>query len=186
MEKLNKDSSFHYEIDARDCITFVDSAWISFAERNDAPELTRQSIIGESIWSFIADWEVRHLYDLVFDAARSCNRTIVIPFRCDSPTIRRFMTLTIASVQDGNLALVGSLIREEPRPRVALLGANAPDLETLLLICSWCKRIQSRDNSWVEVEQAIQELGLFQSDRLPGLSHGICPDCVCKIEDEIG
>jgi len=186
MKQLNSKSSFRYQIDASDCITFVDSAWKSFAERNNTPELTRRSIVGKSIWNFISGREVRHLYDLIFHVVRSRDREIVIPFRCDSPTIRRFMTLTIAPVQGGNLALVGALIREEPRPHVALLGSEVPDLETLVSICSWCKRVQLRDSSWVEVEQAIHELGLFQSDGVPGLTHGICPDCMFNIRDEIG
>ena len=86
------------------------------------------------------------------------------------------MTLSIKP-QNNNLNFRSSLIREEQQPGVAIFSSTEHDREMFLSICSWCKRIQLSDDTWAEVEIAIRNLNLFQSDLLPGLTHGICPDC---------
>jgi hypothetical protein len=30
---------------------------------------------------------------------------------------------------------------------------------------------------WVEVEEAVRELWLFERTQLPQITHGVCPDC---------
>ena len=184
MQRPTDHTSFGYQIDGNDCITFVDSTWVSFAEQNKAPELTK-SVIGRSIWDFFAGQEVRQFYQLIFCTARSRNRELIIPFRCDSPTRRRFMELSVTPHQDGALSLTGLLVREESRPHVALLDSTNSDPNAFQLICSWCKRLHLEDNSWVEVEHAISELDLFGLPQVPSLTHGICPDCVSEIRQEI-
>jgi hypothetical protein len=44
-------------------------------------------------------------------------------------------------------------------------------------MCGWCKRVSVR-NTWVEVEDAVLELRLFEREVLPDLTHGICPGCL--------
>ena len=182
---MNTNSSIRYQLDAHDCIASLDAAWNAFAAQNGGPELADDSIIGQSIWRFIDGWEVRHLYEHVFDAVRSQDRDVVIPFRCDSPTLRRFMELRISALRDDGLALVSHLIREEARPRVELPHRDIGDTEDLVRLCSWCKRVQLVDRTWVEVEQAIQDLELFQSTTMPAITHGMCGDCATEIQSQI-
>ncbi len=185
MQSPDDNASLGYQIGHDDRITFVDSKWISFAERNKAPELTERAIVGKSIWNFVAGREVQHLYGLMFHVARSEGREVAVPFRCDSPTSRRFMELRVAPGQKGALSFQSLLVREEARAYIELpdTGDRAP--EALQTICSWCKRLHLKDDSWVEIERAVRELGLFGSARLPRLTHGICPDCRSEIRQEI-
>jgi hypothetical protein len=44
-------------------------------------------------------------------------------------------------------------------------------------MCGWCKRVAIGD-AWMEVEDAVSELRLFERKVLPDISHGICPDCL--------
>lgn len=37
----------------------------------------------------------------------------------------------------------------------------------------------------MEVEEAVSRLGLFESDYLPGLSHGVCDACERSINDAL-
>ena len=188
MKPESNNISFDYRLDSSDCITFVNSEWLSFAEQNKAPEIS-QSIIGKSVWCYLAGKEVRHLYELIFDAVRNRNKEIVIPFRCDSPTSRRYMELKVSPRVDKNLSLAAHILQEEARPYVALLDSgehsDKRNTENYLKICSWCKRLNLKTERWVEVEQAIRELELFEEASLPGLTHGICPDCVASIRCEI-
>jgi hypothetical protein len=50
-------------------------------------------------------------------------------------------------------------------------------LEQFLHVCAWCRRIDC-DNKWIDLET-------YLSKKTVGvLSHGICPDCVLKVEAE--
>lgn len=53
------------------------------------------------------------------------------------------------------------------------------DLEGLLPICSYCKRIRSDDNTWDQFETYIQ------AHSRAAISHGVCPSCVERVLTEI-
>ena len=54
---------------------------------------------------------------------------------------------------------------------------NAPSNGKLLRMCSWCKKIEMDQTRWSEVEDAVDELRLFERDKVPGITHGVCPSC---------
>jgi hypothetical protein len=178
-------SSVAYVLDAEDRVTAVDEAWNAFAVAEGAPQLTRGRIIGRPFAASIADAHTREICGLLFHAARQTGRQMVVPFRCDSPTVRRFMQLTIQPRSGGVLCMSTSLLREEPRPAVALLDDTAPRGEDLVRICGWCKRVPLPGGEWVEVEHAMRELGLLERSTLPRLSHGICPACSVRLEAQL-
>jgi hypothetical protein len=71
-----------------------------------------------------------------------------------------------------------STVAEEARDAVALLtGAQSCDTGALLTMCSWCKKVRLPNDEWVQVEHAVQALGLFGGAPLPHVTHGICPAC---------
>ena len=179
------DSTIRYRIDADDIVTAVDASWISYAEQNGAPELTESNVLGKPIWSFLANSEVGHLYDLMFAAVRSGGKELVVPFRCDSPTSRRYMELAVTPLDNGCLEVVSTLKKEEIRPHVDLLSSTERDPDRLLTICSWCKKVHLEQGVWVEVEIAVRELALFESSLLPGLTHGLCPECASEVRAKI-
>jgi DNA-binding response OmpR family regulator len=53
------------------------------------------------------------------------------------------------------------------------------NLEGLLPICSYCKRIRSEDNTWNQVESYIR------SHSNAEISHGVCPSCMERVLQEI-
>jgi DNA-binding response OmpR family regulator len=55
--------------------------------------------------------------------------------------------------------------------RILSLQAEVNELEGLLPICSYCKKIREGDSTWVQIEQYINE----RTDA--SFSHGICPEC---------
>lgn len=58
--------------------------------------------------------------------------------------------------------------------RILGLRRELQQLEVLLPICSYCKRIRNDDESWESLESYIERR--FETQ----LSHGICPDCYIK------
>lgn len=169
--------AFLYRIDADAHFTLIDDAWLAFARQNDAEYLTPATVLQRPLWDFISDIETRHLYEILLEQVRAQQAPVSIPFRCDSPTCRRFMNMTILPVRAGGFEFRTRIVRQERREAVRLLEVAAARSEAFLRICSGCKHIALSPNGWVEVEEAVRVLNLFGDRRLPQLTHGICPDC---------
>ena len=86
---------FEYQIDSNDVLVLVSDDWLAFARENGASELDAKFIIGRSLWDFIPDEPTQTLYRDVIATVRATDQPIVVPFRCDSPTLRRFMRLEV-------------------------------------------------------------------------------------------
>ncbi len=179
---------FMYQIDGDDRISRVSDAWIRFASENGAAALGRSEVIGRPLSEFITDLETRHLYRLIFDRVRESRTARTIPFRCDSPELRRFMELEIEPGPEGRLDLTGRLLREEARPPVAMLDAHHARSAEMLSICGWCKRVYTGPDpgDWCEVEEAVARMRLFDQTLLPQLSHVTCPACEWRAREAFG
>jgi hypothetical protein len=175
--------SFTYRIDDADRLTFVASEWLDFARENEATSLSSEAITGQSLFSFIGDPETRHLYRIIIDRVRQSRSGAVLPFRCDGPGVRRFMELHITPLPKGAVEFEGRLIREETREVVPLLDPSVARSDEVVVACSWCKRIDV-DGIWMEVEDAVRRMGLFNRSSLPRISHGICNDCAKHFLEE--
>lgn len=175
---------FAYRISADNRIESVNPDWLSFARENSAPLLTTEAVVGRSLFRFLASTSVRYLYQLIIDRTRRSQRTIVIPFRCDGPSVRRFMELSISPCANGNVQFVGRMIREESRTTVSLLDASITRTNEYVAMCSWCKRVEV-SGEWLEVEQALRQTRLFEVTSFPKLAHGVCTDCADRVQRKI-
>jgi hypothetical protein len=165
-----------YRVDAEDCITEVSDGWIEFAKANDGRLLLPPEILGTVLWDWIYDAQTRHVYRTLLQRARASTIHVRFQFRCDSPAERRLLHMEIVPMSNGEVEFQTSLISSEVREPVELLKTPRAHSDSLLKICGWCMRIQSND-SWLEIEDAISDLGLFEVGNLPNLSHGMCPAC---------
>ncbi len=169
--------SCSYEVDDDLKIVAVDEAWSEFARANDGMDLLPPRPLGRSLLSYIPDLPTAHVYGRLFDRIRQTGQPLSVPFRCDSPRLRRFLELRLEPRDEGGFRLSSVLLRAEPRPPVSLLERSRPRGTDMLLMCGWCKRVAIAE-AWVEVEDAVSELKLFERKVLPDISHGICPGCL--------
>ncbi len=175
---------FLYRIDAKDRITYVNPEWSDFARENQAEHLSRPgAVIGLTLWEFITDASTRHLLRLFLRRIRHSFDSVTIPFRCDSPGIRRFMESSIVPLQDQSVEFRCRVLREEIRPPIVLLLRRNETSDRIIMMCSWCKRIKVPRLGWVNIEEALVVSRLFNRHPMPGVSHGICPQCY---DDMIG
>lgn len=174
-----------YTIDAQDLIAGVNGSWQEFADSNGATNIDGDQVVGHSVWDYIAGTEVRKLYEMLFGEVRKNRRAVSVPCRCDAPDCRRFMELRVApGTTDGALAVTCVTVREEQRAGAGLFTETDPDPDKLLKICSWCNHVEV-DDDWVEVEEATQRLNFFGAQRLPRLTHGICPQCADLVREQL-
>ena len=172
-----------YRLSPDDCVLEVDPGWSGFAQSNSAPGLDPNSVIGRPVWDFISGVEVRAIYQRLFDEVRSTQKALSVAFRCDSPGEIRNMSLTIEPLPLGQLGIVSSLVERLRREPVELLEAGTARSDEMVSLCSWCKRVESADGEWLEIEQSTWPRS---AALLPRVSHGICPNCEGTIASELG
>lgn len=176
--RVKPEPCYIYRIDASDRLTFVNSDFLAFAQANGAPELSEAALVGRSVWDYISGVQVQDIYRSLFGMVRSGARIDNLPFRCDSPNLRRFMKLALRSLGDGEIELRGSLLQEQARYDVRLLvDCAAPNSGGYLEVCSWCKRVLSERNHWLELEDAIGKMNLMAPLAMPELNQSVCPTC---------
>lgn len=170
-------SNIRYKINAADEIVEVGGGWDMFAIENDSPpELSSGSIIYRRFWDFVSGNTIEHVYRRMFSKVRA-GETLDFSFRCDSPSLRRFLVLQMKPLGDGGIEIVTETVCTEEREFQELFSINAPKAGEVVVACSWCNKIKTGENVWQEAEDAVSELGLFEKDILPPLSHGMCDDC---------
>jgi hypothetical protein len=165
-----------YAIDDQDRLIRVDEGYYRFAEENGWDGAGDS--LGRLLWDFVAGHDVRRLQRLLLRRVRDELHDIELPFRCDSPTLRREMDIRITADRSGRVVLFSAQLcseqpRSEPQP---LLNPRAPRAGDFLPMCAWCDRFLV-GGEWVEVEEAARRLELFRRSVLPPLDHGICPEC---------
>jgi hypothetical protein len=173
-----------YRINDRDEIVFLNDAWIRFAVDNHGYNLTPRQVLQHPLWNFLTDDVTRQVYA---DSVRRVRKGQDVRFdmRCDSPSFRRFLELSISLCPEGQVEFTTREIRREVRTPISLLITGIPRSYDLLHMCSWCKRVEMENNTWVEIEDAVARLQLYLQPSLPSLTHGICDECMSRIHDTL-
>ncbi len=173
---------FVYRVDADNRIVFANENWYDFARENGVRVLRPDTVIGQPLGKFISHPETTHLFEILFAKLRSTPATVTLPYRCDSPDCRRFMELKLLPQPDRGIEFRSRILREEARDRMRLMEPEAGRTNGHLTMCGWCKKVALADGRWVEVEEAVRVLHLFDAPELPRISHGMCGECSTAFE----
>jgi hypothetical protein len=88
------------------------------------------------------------------------------------------MVLELSPLPDHAVGFSSWIEGEEPREHMVLLDPDRKvDADSQLKMCAWCKRIQTGPSGWLELEDALAELGLFNLNPLPKILHSVCRSC---------
>ncbi len=172
-----------YRVDSRDRLAALNDEWDRFAAANGSDGLRSLSVLARPLWDFVADAATRHLYKIVLEKARAGKR-LSFPFRCDAPDLRRFLEMDARGAGEGSVEFRVRTVKVEPREPVALLEPPAGRAGPALRMCGWCKKVVAGED-YVEVEEAIARLGLFERATLPPITHGICPACEAAMYERL-
>lgn len=167
-----------YSLDANDTLIDIGGTWEDFARENKGESLTRENVLGKSLFTFVNGREVRSIYKSLFSKVRRQGSTLSFAFQCDSPTCRRRMRIHIDPMPDQGLTVRTELIEEIPREEVPLLDPGLPRTEEQIQICCICSDVRSKEGLWVPIEKESDRRKLLESSALPQLSHGYCPRCL--------
>jgi len=164
-----------YWLDARDRIVRTCANWDGFALDNDGIAAVGKNVRGESLWDFVMGDPTRIWLSTVLSLARLRDEPVKRPYRCDSPTEKRYMEMVVSREgKKGDLLLTHRILRAEPvRPPLSFVAARASG--PWMARCSICNRVLA-DNRWTEPQEAFRR-GLLPEDGSIPVIYGVCPDC---------
>lgn len=174
---MNNNLHLSYKIDEADDIIFVSDAWSAFALANGAPELVGEKVLNRSLWNFVTDETTREVYRQMINKVRG-KHSVSFDFRCDSPDTRRFLEMKITLWKDKTVRFDTRLICAEKRVRQNVFQKDARRGGSgVIVVCSWCNKVETDDGKWREIEDAAADLKIFESENIPQMSHGMCASC---------
>ena len=169
---------YSYTLDKNDIIIDLSENWNSFAEENyGANKCKPEFLINKPLWEFIKGEEVEFFYKTIFKSLRKNLIPLTIPHRCDSPSKRRFMELELIPDISGRILLKSSILKVEEREPNKFLETEINRSNEFVSMCSMCKKIVMSEGKWVEIEEYVVSTNLFEKEKLPKITHGICPMC---------
>jgi hypothetical protein len=175
----NADHAVAYRIDVDDRIVEVNDAWVAFAGANDGDALRPDRVTGRVLWEFLTDATTIHLYQVMCAQLREGGAPIRFRFRCDAPDVRRLLGMEMTCTDGSCIEFRVTPVADQTRVSAPFMGVSSASMsDRLISMCSWCKRVRRPDHAWVEIEDGLEALGLFQSaSPAPAVTHGICEGC---------
>lgn len=176
---------YFYELDADDLIVAASDSWDTFAHENEGEHLVFEKIRGTVIWDHITDPETSELYRRIFASARA-GRPVQFFLRCDSPTVRRMLSVHAAmSGDESKLRVSTMLFRADQREFHDIRGKLDTEKLISLPACSWCEKVMVAEQDWQEIEAAAAWLGKGMRSGKCRLSYTVCPSCRVQIERQL-
>lgn len=170
-----------YEIDKYNVIRRIAGSWEAFCEENNTHDLSTERVIGCSLWDFVVGKDVRLLYDKVLSQLRTSGAAVQFPFRCDSPDTIRLMQMEIVPQSEKRVRFVTTPLEIRKRPKHIYYTYVAHGHRCHIFSCSICNRVKS-DNAWLQLEQALQENRLLDTDKPLSMYGAVCPECRSKMD----
>jgi len=173
--------TFEYAIDLDNVITRVNEAFCAFARENEAPDLP-DTVVGTRLEQHLHGEPVLALWHDILEAVRASGEPLELPYRCDSPEVRRYMHMRIEPSPDGGLRFYTRCEREVRFSQpIGLLDVHASREGRLVRLCAWCKAVLLPSGEWVDIEEGVSRLGLLGSALGVDLTHGVCPTCEARL-----
>jgi hypothetical protein len=166
-----------YTLDADDTIVTVAGDWDRTALANGGEAVLAARIIGRRLNDFITGDITRMFVHTMLMSARTLQREVSRPYRCDTPQLRRLMRMSIEPHADGRLDVHHWQLAQDPVPQpIPVVAAAGGSAAAFIKRCSMCNRIRV-GQEWVEVGSARQEPSLTGIASLM-VVYGVCPECL--------
>ena len=167
-----------YWIDLSENIVDVSADWERFALDNGGRGIEARQVLGRSLLSFVHGDVSRMFVRTLIQSARLLRRPLVRPYRCDSPTTRRYMEMRLSLDDSGLLRWEHRTVRTEPMQHALHFTVQQQGRPLArpgrLVRCSMCNRVKAGQD-WGEADQVFTHA---EDDREILVIYGVCPDCL--------
>jgi hypothetical protein len=167
----------HYRLDAKNRIIEVGGNWDRFAHENGADDLASDFVIGLPLRAFISGDVTKMFMDTMLTRVRLTGKPAVIPYRCDSPGIKRFMEMSLEAIGT-EVFSEHRILAERPMPRHTNFRVAAHNKSCRMIKqCSMCSRFANPGGEPVEPEVAG-----ISSDEPLNIIYFICAECRGRVQ----
>lgn len=168
--------SLFFRLDKGDRITEIGGSWDRMAQENGGDHLCGQSVLGYPLYDYISGDISKMFVRTVIDGVRVLRRARTVPYRCDSPGLRRYMEMSISFEPGGGLLLEHRQLRTESTGRRFDFQAGVQPLRQMVVRCSHCNGLKV-DGAWGEPESLLPA---DHSGKVPVI-YGVCPKCMALV-----
>ena len=165
-----------YCLDERDRIVEIGGDWDHFARENGAEDLVAPSVIGMPLRRFIAGDVTRMFVDAMLARVRLTGRPALIPYRCDSPGIKRMMEMSLTSIGKG-LVSEHRILSEQRMFSALAFAAAEGRADGWVRRCSMCNSLTDRHGNTFEPDAFPHATG----ETLRVIYH-VCPECQQRVK----
>lgn len=154
---------------------------------------TGASVLNRPVTQFIIGDTVRTTFEDLFNGVLTGTRPAIrIDYRCDAPSERREMRLSVRPIATGgdvrHLLYQSVTLSARPRPAIALFGAPVSEKQSddILTLCAICARVAwpvgapSGERDWIEPAEYYRRDG----GDVALISHGFCEPCFERLQAE--
>lgn len=167
----NEHANVCYTVDRDDIIVDVNDWWDIFANDNNALNLDKVTVLGKPLFHYVSGDVTRMFVVSVFNNVRVKHEQFTQKYRCDSPSLKRYMKMTVIPMGYDSLKIVNEVIAIEPK----VYSVNIKAYESRVRRCSMCNRINHEDK-WEESDTLIKS-GIFKADGEIYVIYTVCMDC---------
>lgn len=177
-------ADLHYTLNRDDRIVAVGGMWDEAARAGGSPGLVAGRIEGTSLYDHIAGMASRKAISTMLENARGLGRPSTRTYRCDTPTLKRLMEMTIWPRPDGELQVEHRQLACEARIRPitfvpASIVSAGSHRRRCVTRCSLCNRVRVA-GVWGEAEERL----VITEEAAPvSVIYGVCPDCRARVHE---
>ncbi|MGE0310194.1 MAG: hypothetical protein AB7P21_01045 [Lautropia sp.] len=176
-------SELSYRLDAGDRLQAVSGNWEASARQGGATTLAGDAVLGRSLWEFVRDATLRDIYGRLFVIVRSRGEPLSFDYRCDTPTERRLMRMTLTPLGNANIEIANAQVWADPRPPVR--QQNVFRGSATVRCCSLCNHFEI-EGQWVDVCDAVSAGMLGRVERSIRVAFAVCAPCRARVESMLG
>lgn len=165
-----------YWLDQDDRIERVGEAWDRFALDNDGATAIADLVTGRPVWDFVSGETSRMWLESLLSYTRLHGKPLTRRYRCDSPDVRRFMTMAVVREGRHQLRVEHTVQAIEPRERTVGIVPAAGRTAGVRLRCSICGRIKDAD-AWAEPDLLSPASGDDPSHGEFTVIYTVCAEC---------
>ncbi|MFL9826132.1 hypothetical protein [Rhodoplanes sp. SY1] len=183
-------------VDRTNRIVAVGGPWDEIALVNGGDAAIVERVLGTGLLDHVHGDPARMLVLTVLDRVRRFGAPRSVPYRCDTPGLKRWMEMTLTPAPDGTVTFEHRLLRSEPMQRPVRFALARPGTARgpAIIRCSSCNRVRDA-SGWHEpdavrfsAEAAGTPTGSAETGTPPGpdapilVGYGVCDACRARIE----
>ena len=172
---MSNSNTLFYRVDEDDVIVDIGGLWDDFALGNDGPGILKAQVLGTKLYQHIKGETCRTYVWTMLDGVRKLEKPVVRSYRCDSPTCKRFMTMSVVPEPRNRLLLEHRLDSIQPFDRPLKFAYAPRNPRTKVTRCTMCNRLQV-DGAWSEPEHVLTKAAKPVTDATLVI-YSVCKDC---------